>query len=266
MKIKCEVKYLEEYIPPRCRKPRYREAVKEITYTIPECMYEDAPIAFRVEGCGPLPGQPESTMEHWDEYRWYKNKLYTRVKASEKTCGDKGWWTIDKLISLHSTHRHWNYSANFNEVRKDARYDLSKYLIINGDEVWKKVGEPRYVIMTFGLGGNHASTDLMTSVSYNPNIASSSYFNALQRDEAIARAKEVALGRGDTDSVDSIGEFWRIEVLIPEAVRCKANKYGQKVVGGDPFMNKCENTIQAVKDPVISALLIMGSIFDEKER
>ena len=48
-----------------------------------------------------------------------------------------------------------------------------------------------YGIFTFGLGHNHASTALFIEMYYNANVPSSRYFAANQREEAIAKAKEI---------------------------------------------------------------------------
>lgn len=269
MKIKTDVKFLEAYIPPRCRKERYREAVKTIYTTIPEAGYSDAPVAIREQGClcenaadesGVYPNGITAIVqevngfqdsEMWTDYRWYKNHLYRRVLAHEKYCGAKGAWAIEKLVNRYATYKHWNASADYAMASKAVRSELHEYLLLDGD-VWVKTGEPVYKIVTFGLGHNHASTDLMTDKYFCGN-ACREYFNALQRDEAIAECKRVAIARGDTNSVPRIGAFWKIEVLIPEAVKAPRHT----PVSSDGFDNQAEEIIRSSDSAFEAGLLLM---------
>jgi hypothetical protein len=117
---------------------------------------------------------------------------------------------------------------------------VRRFLIING-VIYVKKGEPRYSINTFGLGHNHGGTGFFVENFYNGNISKHNYFNALEREKAIEYGKSVALGRGDTESVDFIGERCNIEVLIPEAVKCKPqDEHGE----GCPFINDAQSLIK----------------------
>ena len=99
-------------------------------------------------------------------------------------------------------------------LRKSAK----KYIFCD-NKFWYKCGEPIYVINTFGLGNNHGSTGFFIEYCRNKNISGKNYFNALQREEAIAYGKAVATNRGDTDDIDRIGKYANIEVIMPEMVR-----------------------------------------------
>ncbi len=269
MKIKTEIKYQEAYIPPRCRKERYRQTTKVINTTVPEAAYSDAPIAIRVQDClhglaadaeGVYPngvaavikevdGLQESEM--WIDYRWYKNRLYRRLLAHEQYCGAKGAWSLDELVRRYATYKSWDASADCNMTEKAVRAELHQYLLLDGD-VWVQTGEPIYTIATFGLGHNHASTNLMNGIYYL-GYNEHEFFNALQRDEAITECKRVAMRRGDTNSIPRIGEFWRIEVLIPEAVKAPAHK----AVAKDDFNNLAESLIRASGSAMEAGLLVM---------
>jgi hypothetical protein len=132
---------------------------------------------------------------------------------------------------IKGVYDYWNYSKE--EITNSYIEDARGYIIIDG-VVYKEIGEPRYVSMTFGLGHNHGSTSIMIDNRYNSNISKDSYFNALQREEAIKFTKERAIRRGDTNSINRIGESYNIEVLIPEAVKCNPQEeHGD----GDPFLN-----------------------------
>lgn len=62
----------------------------------------------------------------------------------------------------------------------------------------------------------------------------------LLQDEAIAYGKSVALGRGDTESVDRLGKYGNIEVVMPEMIKVNPNKQHDK---GCEFMNMMESVI-----------------------
>lgn len=237
MKIKTDIKFEESYIPQRCRKERIREAVKTIYTNVQEASYADAPVAFReqehfrdgvvVDGvypCGITKGENpvggEMELEMWVDYRWYKKNLYRRVMAHDKSCGDIGAWSLIEFQKRYSSYSRYDKSMGEIAVSRAARKEIHSYLLLDGD-VWIRCGEPVYIIATFGLGHNHASTNLMTDSYYKGY--EKECFNSLQRDNAISECKQVALERGDTDSVHRIGEFWKIEVLIPEAVKAPAH-------------------------------------------
>ena len=129
------------------------------------------------------------------------------------------------------------------------------FIICDG-VVWERCEEPMYNINTFGLGHNHGGTGFFISFYYNNNIPAKNYFNALQREEAIAYGKQVALGRGDTDSVDGMGEHDIIEVLIPDLVkRNPAKEHGD----GDPFINNLESVISSTSSAMEAGLLVIAS-------
>lgn len=246
MKITTEIKYEETYLPPRCRKLRQRTATRTVITMVKEISPEEAPVAIR-----------EETLfngEAWKEYRFYKGKLYARARYYLM---DEGIWTIMDRKYLESKYSHYAlYDRPYAKAVSELRKAIHDCLIIN-DEVWTLSGEPRYVVMTFGLGHNQASTDLMTDTSCNRNISDRAYFNALQRDEALAEAKRVALARGDTNSIPQIGTFWRLEVLLPEAVRFQP-KHGKNAHSGNPFMATCEDLIESSGTSTEAACLVVA--------
>lgn len=245
MKIQSTIVFTEEYIPPRCRKPRRRKNSAQVCVTVPECTKNDAPVAIREEGS-------IYSEKEWTDYRWYKGHLFTRERR-----GESGFLSVDNLERDLARYTSYHYDSK-GTVRRKYLAKAHQYLIIDGNEVWSKAGEPRYVIATFGLGHNHASTDLMTDHHYNPNIPMSSYYNALQREEAISACKKVAMDRGDTNSIADIGKFWRIEVLIPEAVKVKPNSYTEKT-GGNDFLNTCESFIQKSGSANEAAVMVFAA-------
>ena len=141
-------------------------------------------------------------------------------------------------------------------MEQEIRDNYDKKLIIDGI-LYEITEEPKYVINTFGLGHNHGSTAMFIENCYNPNISKHNYFNALQRNEAIKYGKDVALRRGDTDSIDRIGSGINIEVLIPEAV--KANPMNE-AGDGDSFINNAEQIISNSNDALEAGLLLIATL------
>lgn len=139
------------------------------------------------------------------------------------------------------------------ETEREIRELAKNYIFFDG-KFWQRCAEPRYVVCTFGLGHNHGGTGLFIEDYYNDNIPARNYFNALQRDEAIAYGKAVASRRGDTEDVDRIGMHNYIRVVMPEAVKCNpAKDHGS----GDPFMNRMEELIESSDDTVTAGILCL---------
>lgn len=189
-----------------------------------------------------------------EEIRTYKGKLYTPVRithgAAISTIFEDESYVIHNLEWM--TRKNWycddgdKFSENSvviednkKEIRQMLRKSAKKYIYFDG-KFWSVCSEPRYVINTFGLGHNHGGTGFFIEYGYNSNIPNTNYFNELQRDEAIAYGKSVALGRGDTESVDGLGKYENIEVIMPEMVKVNPNKQHGK---GCEFMNMMESVI-----------------------
>lgn len=181
-------------------------------------------------------------------YRLYNDLLYTRVRWSSKHAQKTGWWPYEDFkgrLEVENTYgcvrgTSWKYLRNASAARRFLIRKYARYLLVedNGElEVWETIGEPRYEICTFGLGHNHASTNYFITNSYNPNIRRDWYFTALQKEEAVAKALEVAARRGDTNSFDRIRNSPVIEVLLPEAVRLNPQ---QEAGDGSALLNMFE--------------------------
>lgn len=217
----------ESYLPsPRHRKLRYRDVQSTATVSIPEVTAQEAPVALRIH----------SRLDN-SEFRWWQEKLWLPIPPDYFICGGTEPLTPADLIR----HLQWREQSSFHrhqgcdERAAAIRQQMEKYLLIDGIP-YHQCGEPRYVVMTFGLGHNHGGTALMVDTWYNSNIPASRYFSALQREEALAEARRIATARGDTHDLPRLGETW-IEVLIPEAVRCHPEReHGD----GDPFLNRLE--------------------------
>jgi len=254
MKIKVNYTFAEEYIPPRCRKPRSREINKTMNVTIKEISVELAPVAMIVTDYETRDGE---FGVNDTAYRWYKNKLYKlyRVQSGDETGNPHTMKDVEREIDRAG----YGYFDNADEKKRvsDIKKVAKRYLIIDG-EIYREAGEPRYYVVTFGLGHNHGGSSLSIIEYYNDNISKDNYFNAFQREEAIKCFEWVALGRGDTKSVKS--EYVdNIKVLIPEAVKCKPQKeHGD----GHPFLNKLNAITECAPDTLSAGFMAMALAFD----
>lgn len=245
--------YRESYVPPRCRKPRIREIRDACAVRIPSVRSVEAPVAMRHRRCW---------FPEFQEYRWFEGNLYARVPYSRYLSNAKGWYPLEELQKKFFRPYIPPYEVRDSreEAMQACQDRADQFLVVNDDQVWERIGEPRYVIATFGLGHNHASTALMIENSYNDNIRGDYYFSALEREKAVERCVEVALARGDTESVDHISDSWEIEVFIPEAVRC--NPAAEAGPGND-FLNRLDTLVELSSTPTEAALLAMLSVGTE---
>ncbi len=246
--IPCKVRFQEAYLPPRCRKPRYREAEKTYRARVRCITKADAPVAFVLSDYNHR--QDGST-----KIRLYKGKLYM-LETWQRYAPGKPECPFDrefigfgpettKTLRLHNYNTCYGYEEQAAQLREEA----ARRLVIDG-LVWIRCGEPVYEVMTFGLGHNHGCTALFVETAYNPNVSRDRYFNALQGEEAVAAMNETARHRGDTKSVGRYGKM--IEVLIPECVRRNPQKeHGE----GDPFLNTLHAITEAADSPMEAGLL-----------
>lgn len=242
--------YSKEIIPPRCRKPRMVDGLKDTAKVEVRFIPEGDPrpkIAFVVHG-----GYPR--VRGGRKIYACDGKLWALRMASKDCAGAEG---PEKATELE---RIFAFVAQYGGTRSKERRltDLkgkADSLLIVGNYLYEQVNEPRYCIYTFGLGHNHAGigTDLSVDFHYNDNICKDRYFNALHKAGAIRRAKEIALGRGDTDSVKYIGKEY-IEVRMPELVKCNpAAEAGE----GCAFTNGLEALIGGSNSALDAGLLVM---------
>lgn len=258
MKIKTWIKYEESYIPPRCRKLRYRECEEYVDINLKEVDPADFRLAFE-----------DTSYSGKGKIYFYKGKLWAKRKAPNfstiedlRERGYKIESALDFLIYAaehYSTYFFFSWDRERGEdtsreaVIRRARANMRRVILVDG-ELYEQTAEPRYDITTFGLGHNHGGTGLFVTYHYNPNISKDRYFSALQGDEAVAYANLVAARRGDTDDV---GKFEKmIEVYMPELVKVKPNKqHGD----GNKLMNDFEQIIQNSDSVFEAGLLCMAT-------
>ncbi len=247
-----EVRYSEEYLPPRCRNMRSREVTANFSGEIKEVNRDDAPVAITQYGYQPR----DCGSRNRTEYHWYDKRLFSRVRLSGFVCLS-GWggkskrnrWARPSDIDFDR----WRGVVSPEQVQQKLDEYFRRYLLIDG-KLYREIGEPRYCIYTLGLGHNHGSTFLSVDNHYNSNIAWSRYFRCDEMEKALATHKKIALARGGTNSVPSKGHA-KFEIMIPKAVRLHPKKdHGE----GDDFINKAEAVIQRTKDPTVAAFGLMA--------
>ena len=250
MKVSKQVRFNEAYIPPRCRKARYREVIHTVTGEIKEVTRDEAPIAIiqhaRGGSLGRI-GRPGRI-----EYHWYDHRLFARVRLSHfiSLNGKR-----DRVATVKDAHwgDEWIGVSTPEAAQEQFEKQASSYLLING-KLFVEVGEPMYCISALGLGCNHSCTYLSVDHWYNSNIPWEMYVRCDQMEKALALHKKIALGRGDTDSVPSRYHD-TFEIVIPKAVRRNPKKdYGGH---GDEFTNRCQSIISGVKNPAMAGLGVM---------
>lgn len=288
------VKYTfeEGYLPTkRHRKLRFGEVEKEMVVSVKEITADDAPVALIVT---------EPFLYASIEYRWYNEELwvpegYDKLYGNKSyECGSegdrltddcrgditiycancdetrknacnhnlKGYFHKSDDLAEHLQHiprSFWGCRKNEQAIIDDIIKCASRYMLVDGI-MYTIIGEPRYVLMTFGLGYNHGSTSLSVSNYYNNNISKNRYYNALDRKRAITDTIDVANGRGDTESVERGIGSKTIEVLIPDAVRCNPQaEHGD----GCEFINGLEEIISAASTVTEAGVLAIATAFSD---
>lgn len=203
----------------------------------------------------------DSSYEGTGKIFFYNGKLWAQAKLRNRSYAEEhGFHTaLDELVWCRencSTYfrfdfdrEHYGKDTSRQAVIEQASSDMNRYLLVDG-VLFEESAEPRYCIYTFGLGHNHGGTALSVDYGYNLNISKDCYFSALQGEEAVSEAKEIALGRGNTESVRRIKA--EISVFMPELVKVKPHEqHGD----GNKLLNTF-NTITSVAPDTLTAGLL----------
>ena len=260
MQVNVKYEYTELYLPtPRCRKYRSRDAKKSCEAKVKEVKASELVPAFTVD---------EYVCPIYEKRHIYafEGALWELDRYSEHHAR-KSWYDLtpcnEDYIAYLLTPANWEIYKFRTETEKieEVIHNKSKnYLICNG-KLYRKTTEPMYGIFTFGLGHNHASTVLFIEMGYNANVPSSRYFAANQREEAIAKAKEIALNRGDTNSIKRIEEAPMIVVHDNKFVKENPQSWN---LAGDDFSNLLENITENAGSSTEAGILAMCAAFMNK--
>lgn len=278
MKYNIEFWNMEKYLPTKRHKNlRERYIKNNVEIEVAELNEKEFPIAFIVHDYQSVYDNAKTYDDFngggnfkmfSEEIRTHENKLYKPVRITHGSAISLHFESLDYIIN-RITEREPYYiggsefseksiiiESNIEEKIEEIKRK-SKLYVISNNIVWEECGEPMYNINTFGLGHNHGGTGFFIQYHYNSNINNKNYFNALEREKAITYGKQVALNRGDTDSVDRIGEHDIIEVLIPEMVK----KNPQQEHGeGDPFINSINAITEIASNATEAGLLSMAML------
>jgi len=269
MKLSLPYIYSADVVPPRCRKSRRVRQEATITLTINEISSADAPVAIVEHSRDFVDNKP---VQVDTTYRWWRNRLYT-LYSFERSCGTpRETQTAADFAgdpypyALVRAASNWDSDGYMDQPQRRAHFRrwASSIVFIDGER-WGPASEPRYVVMTFGLGHNHGlgwGTSLSTDRWYNPNISRNRYFRIDQFDAAVAEATRIATARGDTKALPIVEtqEPDRFEILIPEAVRLNPQRQHGR---GCDFINQVESIIEASPDSTTAGLLAICALAKE---
>ena len=201
MKIKTWIKYTEGYLPtPRHRKLRYKELEDFVDIELREVSKNDTELAYIIDST--------------KEIIRYDGLLYRKITEKEPFYrGNSERNSDNETVLGRLKHSFVAYSTYFGFGEDDTREkmiakaqsNMDRYILI-GNDIWVVTEKPIYEILTFGMGNNHAGigTSLHVRYGYNSNVREDCCFDAKDRDKAIEVALEVAINRGDTNSIEYI--------------------------------------------------------------
>ena len=242
MDFKIPFSYSVNEIPPRCRKARWVEKNGVANVSVKEKNVSDLKVAFVVK-------------DYKDEIviYSYNDNLY-RI-ATKRTENGEEKMTIGDLQNRVMAFGRSSFDAKpYAEILTELQERADRFLIV-GKTVYEISGEPRYCIYTFGLGHNHGGTSLSVDFHFNENISSERYFDALHYDDAVRMAYDIAMSRGDSDSIGTFRNADYINVVRPECVKCNPKTHGQ----GNAILQKLEQIIEGCSSKEEAALMVMAN-------
>lgn len=226
MKVKIDYKFTEMVIPPRCRKARPQDGKDSVMVNIREVKDDKAPIAFIVSEYG-----REKCMVRSYNGRLYKQAQDRSPDYHDRKIADPIW--VNQKADAYNWQ--WYVGTTYNGFCSYMSYKsqqsqldtikgkAEKYIIVDG-YVYERTGEPYYYVTHFGLGCNHGGTGFFIGWADYSNRKTVWGMSPLSKEKAVKRAVERALARGDDKSVDHMGAFYNIEVLMPQVSKKKYAK------------------------------------------
>lgn len=263
MKIKTWIKYEESYLPPRCRKLRYRECEEYINVNLKEVDETELKLAFE-----------DKSFDGKGKIYFYRGKLWCKTKTNPSILKDvqERYGIKTELDYLRWCNEHcstyfffeWDREKYRKDTSREAvirrvKEDIKTYILVD-NELYSQTSEPRYVVNTFGLGHNHGGTAMFCEYGYNPNIRKDNYFSALEGGQAVDYANKIAANRGDTEDIGRFKPF--IICYMPELVKVKPNKQHGN---GNKLLNSLESMISCTDSSTEAGLLTVAMCITEME-
>lgn len=269
MKYEVEITYTEDWIPPRCRKPRPREVTDAITVEIAEATMADLELVGKTV-THVFPTDHTKSMYYIDQpiYRM-GSRLYAAAYGEWHPSAVPDHIERNNVVATLEHVENWFvregkdrwYGARGREGIEHHVTSFAECLLLVDGRVFIESPEPRYEIVTFGLGHNHGGTSYFIAWDYNNNISWERYFNANDFEAMRTALYETASGRGDTEDVERYkeafdsGNYQRIEVYVPDAFTCCPQaEHGE----GDPFINSIEGVVSASGSAAEAGLLAIA--------
>lgn len=212
-------------VKPRCRNTtEFSVQAQPLDVAIPRIDAADAPEAFRFYSNH---ARAMTTLRFWNGQLWepaLENSVDPKVHTAE---------TLTQ--HLRRTGYHWQKpvteaeyrSTEYRQIIKDEqehvqqqiRNTASRYVFI-GDHAYEQTTEPRYEVKhhrSYSYGGIW----IEVVSEYGNDVSRENYFSASDYDAALAYAKEWNARISEHFGKKLYEPEHRIEVLLPEAVRCK---------------------------------------------
>lgn len=246
MELKIAYCYNQKFLPTNMHKKLRERQIKDILkVNITELSSDIFPVAFIIhdlqdvqDGMTSYEDYKSEKCEYRmfaEEIRTYKGKLFIPIRithgAAISTIFENESYIINylerqctKKCDMYENDEFTEKSIVIKEDKEEVKqmlYNCSKHFVYFNGKFWRNCAEPIYNIETLGFGNNHGGTGFFIEYGYS-NIMKNN-FNALQRDDAIDYGKAIAVGRGDTNSVNLIGKYSNIEVIMPEMVKMPFN-------------------------------------------
>jgi hypothetical protein len=258
MLIERQVTCYESYLPSRRHRiPRIRPVETTVKAELAEATLAEAPLAIRQRSIIPIDCGRTGNGRIRD-FHWYQNRLYTLVRRRKFCCLYGKQRNRPGIVADLGTG-YTSPSPTVEQQQEALERYLAEYLLIDG-KLHIEIGEPRYVVMTFGLGCNHGGTALMEDNYYNPNIRKDRYYRIDRVKEAQQAAIDTAKRRGDTIDAARLekGNFDKFEIFLPKCLKLDPQKeHGD----GDPFINKVDAITEAAGHAGVAGMLVLAAAF-----
>lgn len=242
-----------DVIPPRARKPRDVQRTLDLEVNIPMVTSDDAPVAISFDTNHFLSG----------DYRVHDGKLYRETAYTRENAHE----------AFESYYRGASSDKESEEaVAADMDERAAQYLIID-DTVWAPADEPIYTVNTFGMGSNHGGTSLSIDSLTRYKTQDGSPVNEWvfpldQREEAIAKALEVAEARGDTQSYDRIKNTEKANLsgdFKPGSTFVQAPRISYTPLYKLPYSASSDEVEASFTDYKKQLLTIPGAVYDVED-